>query len=472
MKRPGEHGIWTAARLRARLAALRGGAPAPRLYVIWRATARPNGLEYAGDELPGQSRRQNAAAFDRYLLERDLAGANRFTVSVLVIGEQLDGSGLLRECVLERRRGAFDGPYFGNVARVEFVGAAAQARRYRALPDGRLAELPAGEPQPDPPAADDVDFSGDDAAVRAALGSDVVIVDRRTPSLAEDLAGLSAVIHARRVDGEEVGCGIGWHGDIAFVLQAEFRRLGGPVSVPRGLEDELEAELAARGLIRYETRLDARGFCVIARARGERTLVAMRMDGPNFHVEPYDPGRTAAANEDQRRWMNYAENYEPRTIRDAWPPGDGETVAVPTIDPDQEARLHTIDADGVETARVADNAAAAAVLYREQINPPADLIAPEATALADLGAAGIADHGAGFAIEYETAPPESLLAKVLAWSRVTALLDALTDELAHGATEYQAVSATREQLHALLEPLAVLRADFAAGSLRRLIVQA
>jgi hypothetical protein len=270
----------------------------------------------------------------------------------------------------------------------------------------------------------------------------------------------------------QVGCGIGWHGDIAFVLLAEFPRLGGPVSVPRGLEDELEAELAARGLIRYETRLDARGFCVIARARGERTLVAMRMDGPNFHVEPYDPGRTAAANEDQRRWMTYAENYEARTILDSWPTGDGETIAVLTIDPDQEAWLHTIDVDGVETARVADNAAAAAVLYREQINPPADLIASEATALADLGAGGIADHGAGFAIEYETAPPESLLAKVLAWSRVTASLDALTDELAHGATEYQAVSATREQLHALLEPLAVLRADFAAGSLRRLIVQA
>ena len=181
------------------------------------ATARSNGPEYAGYELPGQSRRQNAAAFDRYLLERDLAGANRLTVSVLVIREQLDASGLLRECVLERRRGAFDGPYFGNVARVEFVGAATRVRRYRALPDGRLAELPAGEPEADPPAADDVDFSGDDAAVRAALGSDVVIVDRRTPSLPEDLAGLSAVIHARRADGVEVGCGIGTTDSFAAV---------------------------------------------------------------------------------------------------------------------------------------------------------------------------------------------------------------------------------------------------------------
>ena len=84
----------------------------------------PGTPDLGGYELPGEPGRQDEAAFERWLIERDLAGPERLSVSVLVIREQLDAAGLLRECVLERRRGGAEGPYYGNVARVEFAGAA------------------------------------------------------------------------------------------------------------------------------------------------------------------------------------------------------------------------------------------------------------------------------------------------------------------------------------------------------------
>jgi hypothetical protein len=124
MNPSGENDIWTPPRLRARLAAQNGSAPPPTCYIVWRATTRPGTPEARGYELPGEPDRRDEAAFERWLLERNLAGPERLSVSVLVIREQLDEAGLIREGVLERRRGGVDGPYFGNVARIEFTGAA------------------------------------------------------------------------------------------------------------------------------------------------------------------------------------------------------------------------------------------------------------------------------------------------------------------------------------------------------------
>jgi hypothetical protein len=82
--------------------------------VIWRATTRPGVPDLGGYELPGEPGRQDEAAFERWLIERDLAGPERLTVSVLVIREQLDEAGLVQEGVLEGRRGSAEGPYYGN----------------------------------------------------------------------------------------------------------------------------------------------------------------------------------------------------------------------------------------------------------------------------------------------------------------------------------------------------------------------
>jgi hypothetical protein len=462
MKPPGGNEIWTPPRLRARLAALKGVAPAPGCYVIWRSTVRPNAPEVSFYELPEEPVRRDEAGFERWLLERKLAAAERLSVSVLVIREQLDDAGLMREGVLERRRGGVDGPYYGNVARVEFTGAARLVRRYRALRDGRLAELPAAD---DPgagvsPAEPDAEsYAGEDAAVHGYLGPDAVIVDRRPPSLFEDLLGLSVIIHARRRDGVEIGCGVGWHGGMAFVLAAGFPRHGGNLVPPPDLDSAVEAAVVARNLIRHETRLDEQGFCVIARVRGQPSLVTIRLDATGTRVEPYAPGRVTSANDDQRRWMTYAETYEARTILDSWRNGDSDEIAVLTIDPDQEAWLHVIDADGIETSRQSDNTAGAAVLYRERINPPEDL-APEIGPAPEFAAPE--PEVTVFEAPAFEAPADSLLAKALAWTRADSLLSTAIAE---------PLPVPRAALVRLIEPLTELNASFSLASLHRLIAR-
>jgi hypothetical protein len=482
----GANEIWTAPRLAARLAALRGLAPAPSCYVVWRATTQPNEAEIAGYELPGEPGRWDEQVFEQWLTARDLAGPERLSVSVLVIREHLDETGLLREGVLERRRGGVDGPFYGKAARVEFTGAATRVRRYQALRDGRLAELPPDDDAGAPPPSDDPEsesFAGEDAAVHAFLGEGTIILDRRPPSLFEDLLGLSGIIHARKADGGEVGCGVGWHGTMAYVLAAEFPRHGGQLLPPPELEAAVKEVSRTQGLIPHETRLDEQGFCVIAQRRGRQTLVAIRLDGTTTRVEAYLPSRNAASTEDQRRWMIYAETYEGRIVLDSWRNGESDEISVLTADQDQEAWRHTVDADGIELSRRSDNEAAAAVLFRERANPP------PATSLFDTesDASEVAsirheatDEGGGTepiandaAAPEFPAPADSLLTKVRAYLRVTALLRAVTVACGTGKrTGRKVPKAALDQLRALAEPLAVLNAVFAMGSLRRLTLHA
>jgi len=110
MSNSGDSIIWSPSRLRTQLAAQKWLAPAPVHYIVWRATTRPGTPDIGGYELPGEPGRQDQAAFERWLLERDLAGAGQLSVSVLVLREQLDAAGLMQEGVLERRRGGAAGP--------------------------------------------------------------------------------------------------------------------------------------------------------------------------------------------------------------------------------------------------------------------------------------------------------------------------------------------------------------------------
>src|SRR5262249_38204546 len=151
--------------------------------------------------------------------------------------------------------------------------------------------------------------AGEDAAVRDFLGPGSLIIDRRSPSLFEDLLGLSAVIHARRPGGGVIGCGVGWHGDVAFVLAADFPRHDGSLAAPPRLEEAVANAIRTRDLIRHETRVDEQGLAVIARERGRRSLVTIRVLGQATRIDPYTPGRGAAMTDDQRRWMTYAETY-------------------------------------------------------------------------------------------------------------------------------------------------------------------
>jgi hypothetical protein len=471
MNNTGDNTIWSPARLRTQLAAQKGLAPPPSCYIVWRATTRPGIPDLGGYELPGERGRQDEAAFERWLAERDLAGAERLTVSVLVIREQLDAAGLVHEAVLERRRGAAEGPYYGNVARVEFTGAATRVQRYRAGRDGRLLRLPAEDETGVALATEAADadaFAGEDAAVHAYLGEDAVILDRRTPTLFEDLIGLSGIVHVRRRDGIEIGCGVGWHGGIAYVFAADFPRMSRPLAPPPELDAAVAEAIRSRDLIRLETRLDDHGFCVVARERGRPNLVLIRLQGAAADITPYVPGRTVAANADQQRWMTYAETYEQRTVLDSWRNGDGDAIAVVTIDQDHEAWRHIVDADGIELDRHSDNDAAAAVLYREQAVEPGEATAPSAEgAAADRVAAAID------AAPDTSVPADSLLNMVLAWSRVTTQLRSAIAATGSGeAGERRVPHVVLDQLTTLTGSLLVLHASFTAGSLNRLIRQA
>ena len=470
MSPSGENDLWTAPQLQARLEALKGAAPTPACHVLYRVTTRAGGRETSGYELPGDTEKnppgRDEQSFERWLRDRGLAGIERLSVSVLVIRETLGQDGLVRDGVLERRRGGADGPLYGKVARVEFTSAAGCVRQYQAMRDGRLVELPI-EPDVDmPPPFDDLDaenFAGEDAAVRAFLGSGAIILDRRAPTLFEDLLGLSGIIHARGRDGVEIGCGVGWHGGMAFVIPAAFPRLSVTLYPPPALARAMEEASRTHALVGCETRLDDQGFCVIARERDTRSLKTVRCSQEGVSITPYVPGRVTGMTDDQRRWMTYAETYEGRVILDSWRMPENGEAAVLTADADDEVWRHAIDADGVELSRRTDNESAVAILLRESKS----LLPAGAEKPALSGAVSQMDE----TIE-PSIPPDSLLSKVRAWQRVTALLRAAAGFCgAEARNERKVTRAALDTLRALDEPLMLLNAVFSLGSLRRLLRQ-
>jgi hypothetical protein len=355
-----------------RRAALKDIVPPPSAFVIWRATTLGDGEEVAGYELPGRPGRQDEAAFRGWLNRKRLAGFGRLAVSVLVIREHLDDNGVVREAVLERRRGGVGGPFDRTLARVEFTGALNRLRRYRAERDGALEPMPdddaaarATAPDPDPES-----YDGEDAAVLERLGPGTVILDRRPPDPREKALGLSGIIHALTPDGREAGCGVGWHGTEPFVLIADFVRHRHDPVPPAALDRLATAVVEAKDLIRHEARRDEKGFMIMARRRARLSLVAIRQSGGKARVETWFPGRTASANEDQRRWMVYAETYEGRRVIDSWRDGDSGGIAAVTLDQGREAWRHVIDTDGIEVRRHMDNDGAAAALHRALARPP------------------------------------------------------------------------------------------------------
>ena len=123
--------VWTGTQLAARLAELRGLAPAVAQHVVHRATTDPVAPSREGYLVPGETRRLTPSAFDFWLARRGLAGVERLAVSVLAINERLAANGDIEACELDYRRGAADGPHHGSPARITFTGPARQARFIR-----------------------------------------------------------------------------------------------------------------------------------------------------------------------------------------------------------------------------------------------------------------------------------------------------------------------------------------------------
>jgi hypothetical protein len=368
MTTAGRGEVWTGTQLAARLVALNGVAPEPVQYIIFRSTRHADGRVEEGHNVPNEKRRLNDPALDFWLARHGLAGGERLAVAVLVIRETLDEHGLIRQCTLERRRGSADGPFYGDPARVDFTAAAGSVRLYRSRLDGRLTEIPPSADTAPPHVRSPEQFAGERQALLQRFGDNIEILDVREPLLFEDMVGLSSIVHVRTAEGREVGCGIGWHGSMPFVLEADFPRFGTQLTLLADDAEAIDTAVRANGLVRYETRLDEHGLAVVARRKGGAELLLLRLDAGQVRLEPCAPGR-GAADTDQQRWMRYAETYEGRTILDAYHDGTSDDLIVLTGDSSGRIWRHHIDGDGVETWRKTDDEVAVGTLHREKLFP-------------------------------------------------------------------------------------------------------
>lgn len=422
------------------------------MYVLFRATTYADGRQVDGYVVAGQPLARRVPTLDECLPNPPAPGLDRLSVSLLVIHEVLDQAGMIRECTLERRRGAVDGPYYGEPARVEFIGAARAVRQYRALQTGRLVEILTGPEAraegryPLDPIRSD--FSGDNEALRAHFGVLPLVLDQREPTLFEEMAGLSAIAHVRLPDGREIGCGIGWHGTAAYVLTADFPRFGQPPALPPEEDKAVEALLRAHGLVRYELRIDQDGLGVMARRPARKELFIIRSGPDGAKLVRYHPGQATTGSPDQQRWLRYIEKHEGRTILDSYLDGPTTDLVVLTADAGGEVCRHHVDEDGVETWRRPDNGAAVAVLHREVLFP--DLPDPA---------------NSGERADTNLPPVGSLLAKTQAFAAAVDALRAARE--ASGQAEELPDAVTRaalEPLRALSRPLEQLAARFAAAA--------
>ncbi|MDR3538694.1 MAG: hypothetical protein P4L71_19520 [Acetobacteraceae bacterium] len=449
--------VWTGPQLAARLLALKGAAPEAVQYVLYRETRRADGRLEAGYCVPLVQGRLAEPAFLAWLADQGLTGSDRLAVAVLVIRETLDEAGLLRECVLEQRRGGVDGPFCGEPARVEFTGPAQVVRLYRAQRNGRLQEVaasPEGAP-PWPRVA--TPFAGEMAALRGHFGDAVEVLDLREPTLFEAMAGLSAIAYVRLPDGQETASAVGWFGTLAFVLEADFPRFGVRLDLAPADAAAVDRVLRDNRLVRHELRLDERGLSVMARRHGGLELFQIRVEDDGAVLTPYDPRPEAAAGQDQLRWMKYAETAETLAVLDAWGEGAGEELIVLTGDPKGQVWRHAIDADGVELWRRPDDAAAVGVLHRERLFPGGFLAAETAAPPASVAVRRTEPQAA-------TIDPESLLGRVQAHGGVLAALHQV-----RSAAEAGDAAACDAALRALAAALAGIGAPVAARAVATLM---
>lgn len=357
----------TGPRLTARLIALNGVAPDPVLHLIFRSTHRGDGSLTEGYLAAGEHQPLAADALDTWLTDR-FGTVDRLAVAVMVIREILDASGMLLQCTIERRRGSADGPYCGDPVRVDFAGAANAVHLYRSHPDGRLVEVSPNTDIAAPRLRSPTQFAGERKVLQARFGPTAAILEAREPTLCEDMVGLSSVAHVRTPEGRTIGCGIGWFGDMAFVLEADFPRFSTPLELTDTDEAAVDAALRDNNLVRGETRRDQNGIAVTGRRRGSDALYLVRPTGDGTQVEPHVPGREAAG-PDQQRWIHFIETYEGLTVLDVWRDGTSNAVIVLSGDLSGQIWRHHIDIDGVETWRQAGDDNAIGALLREQLFP-------------------------------------------------------------------------------------------------------
>jgi hypothetical protein len=292
---------------------------------------------------------------------------------VLVIQEVLDARGAIVTCCLEHRRGSATGSFHGRPARVTFAGAINQVRFYRTAAHGRLREMaPSLTSPPVTRSRSRPDrLAGEERVIRDLFGVATEILDVRSPTVLEDLVGLSAIVHLRTQTDGEVDCGIGWHGTTPFVLRADFPRFGAAPDLPAVEAGAVGMAAAAAGLITFETRADEHGAAVLARARRDGALYLIRPVAGEAKVAPYAPGvLDALLSADQALWLRYARDHERLTIIDGYRDGRSDSIFVVAGGPEGHVTRHLIDVDGIEVWRAAADDTAVGTWYRERMIGP------------------------------------------------------------------------------------------------------
>lgn len=366
---------WRGARFAVRGVAGDGAISAPRRYAIFRETAGKAVASTARYLIQQEPAPLAPDLFKAWQIRNGFTGGRECDLALLVIRETLDANGGLERCVIERRRGSVDGPFRGDPARIEFRGATNAPVLFSARDDGTLHEtspsMLARAPGRRRGRWHAQGFQGDDAALRAHFGVDVVVVQRRAPTLTEELIGISAVAHVRMPDhsGPQriIGCGIGWFGPLPFVLVADFPRLGQVAELPAAIDQAIDAALRERDLVRHETRLDQLGPCVIACDRARRNLFVARPDQRQVRIEPYVASRRPTGTDDQCRWLRYVEAHEGLVTLDTYLTDKNGLLVVLTADDQGQVWHHDVDADGIEVASGPANDTAVALLYRERL---------------------------------------------------------------------------------------------------------
>jgi hypothetical protein len=347
---------------------------APLHYVVFRATTYVDGSTTSHYDVPGTQASLDEPGFAAWLRDHVPDLHARDLVSVLVIRELLDGRGLIETGCLERRRGSATGAFHGEPARVTFTGAVAQVRFYRATARGTLREMtPSLDRAPSTPSRQ-VRLAGDAQVVRNVFGAAARILDMRSPTVLEDLIGLSSIVHLRTQDDIETDCGLGWHGTTPFVLRADFPRFGAPPDLPAAEAAAADMAAITAGLSTFEIRGDENGPAMVARSRRDGAFHLIRPAAGGARVEAYTPGvPDALLTADQALWVRYAREHEHLTLIDAYRDGGSDNVFVVAGAPDGGVTRHLIDADGVEVWRAAADDTAVGGWYRERtIGPERD----------------------------------------------------------------------------------------------------
>lgn len=364
---------WRGAQFAARGAS--SATSAPGRYAVYRETVRPDVSPEARYLIHQETECLAPDQFKAWQVGNGFMDGRELDLALLVIRETLGADGTLEQCVIERRRGSVDGPFRGNPARIELQGVTNPPTLFSVRNDGTLyvttPSMPARGPSRRRGRRPAQGFLGEDEALRAHFRADIAVVQRRAPNLAEELMGISAVVHVRVASHARqprvIGCGIGWFGPMPFVLTGNFPRLGQVSEFPIDVERMIGQALRERGLVGHETRMDQLGPCLMACDRDRRNLFVARPDQDQIRIDPYVPIRQAIGTDDQQRWLRYVEAHEGLVALDTYLIGQDGMLVVLTGDDQGQVWHHDIDPDGVEIGWGPANETAVAFLHRERL---------------------------------------------------------------------------------------------------------